>query len=152
MHTNSNDNNHHHDDNDNERFRRKVRKGTNGLSTKGSRKLGLRDSQSADRLWVTPPGIDRKGTNGLSTNGVTANFVFFDRGTFGALPLTYFYLPKSARAYLFPQSVKIPYICSGPISVDPICPQASRASLRTGPTARSTDSSKNTLMATSGCR
>ena len=24
----------------------------------------------------------RKGTNGLSTNGVTANFMFFDRGTF----------------------------------------------------------------------
>ena len=24
----------------------------------------------------------RKGTNGVSTSGVTANFVFFDRGTF----------------------------------------------------------------------
>ena len=65
----------------------------------------------------------RKGTNGVSTNGVTANFMFFDRGTFWVLPLTYFYLPKSARAYLFPQSVKIHYFCSGPISVDPICPQ-----------------------------
>ncbi len=43
----------------------------------------------------------RKGTNGVSTNGVTANFMFFDRGTFWVLPLTYFYLPKSARAYLF---------------------------------------------------
>ena len=40
-------------------------------------------------------------------------------------PLTYFYLPKSARAYLFPQFVKIHYFCSGPISVDPICPQPS---------------------------
>ena len=62
----------------------------------------------------------RKGTNGVSTNGVTANFMFFDRGTFWVLPLTYFYLPKSARAYLFPQSVKIHCFCSGPVSVDPI--------------------------------
>ena len=74
-------------------------------------------------------GVDRrmdpflKGTNGASTNGVTANFIFFDRGPFWVLPLTYFYLPKSARAYLFPQSVNNNYFCSGPISVDPICPQ-----------------------------
>ena len=34
--------------------------------------------------------------------------MFFDRGTFWVLPLTYFCLPKSARAYLFvTQSVKI---------------------------------------------
>ena len=39
------------------------------------------------------------------------------------LPLTYFHLPKSARAYLFPQSVKIHYFCSGPIGADPTCPQ-----------------------------
>ena len=65
----------------------------------------------------------RKGTNGVSTSGVTAKVMFFDRGTFWVLLLTYFYLPKSARAYLFPQSVKINYFCSGPISVDPICPQ-----------------------------
>ena len=44
----------------------------------------------------------RKGTNGVGTNGVTANVVFFDRGTFGVLPLAYFYLPKSAGAHLFP--------------------------------------------------
>ena len=43
----------------------------------------------------------RKETNGVSTNGVTANFMFFDRGTFCVLLLTYFYLPKSARAYFF---------------------------------------------------
>ena len=64
-----------------------------------------------------------KGTNGVSTNGVTANFMFFDRGTFWVLLLTYIYLTKSARAYLFPQFVKIHYFRSGPISVDPICPQ-----------------------------
>ena len=38
----------------------------------------------------------RKGTNGVSTTGVTANFIFFDRGTFWVLPLTYFCIPKSA--------------------------------------------------------
>ena len=65
----------------------------------------------------------RKGTNGVSTNGVTANVMFVDRGTFWVFPLTYFYIPKSARAYLFPQSVNIPYFCSGSISVDPICRQ-----------------------------
>ena len=73
-----------------------------------------------------PPGgpqLLRKATNGVSTNGVAANCVFFDRGTFWVLRLTYFCLPKSARAYLFPQSVKIDYFCGGPISVDPICPQ-----------------------------
>ena len=64
----------------------------------------------------------RKGTNGVRTNGVTANFSFCCRGTFWVLPLTYLYLPKSARAYLFP-ICQIHYFCSGPISVDPICPQ-----------------------------
>ena len=69
------------------------------------------------------PCRTRKGTNGVSTNGVTAFVVFCDGGTFFVLPLPYFYLPKSARAYLFPRSVKMRYFCSGPISVDPICPQ-----------------------------
>ena len=52
--------------------------------------------------------------------------MFFDGGTFWALPLTYVHLPKSARVYrvyLFPQSVKIHHSCSGPISGDPVCPQ-----------------------------
>ena len=66
----------------------------------------------------------RKGTSGVSTNGVTAiSFMFFDRGTFWLPSFTYFYLPKSASAYLFPQPVNIHHFCSGPISVDPICPQ-----------------------------
>ena len=68
----------------------------------------------------------RKGTNGVSTIGVTANLMFSDRGTFWVLPLTYFYPPGNARAYLFPQSVKIHYFCSGPVSVDPTCPQPRR--------------------------
>ena len=61
--------------------------------------------------------------NGVSTNAVAANFMFFDRGTFWVLPFTYFCLPKSARACLFPQSVRIVDFCSGPVSVHPICPQ-----------------------------
>ena len=52
--------------------------------------------------------------------------VLVDRGTFGVLPLIYFYLPRRARAYLFPQSVRFHYFCSGSISVDPIRPQTRR--------------------------
>ena len=37
-------------------------------------------------------------------------------------------LSKSVNcAYLFPRSVKISYFCSGPISVDPMCPQPTKA-------------------------
>ena len=64
----------------------------------------------------------RKGTNRVSTDGVAASFMFFV-GTFWAFPLTYFYLHKSARAYLFPRSFKTHNFCSDPISVDPIRPQ-----------------------------
>ena len=39
----------------------------------------------------------RKGTNRVSTNGVTAILLFFTEG----LPLTYFYLPISARGVPF---------------------------------------------------
>ena len=49
--------------------------------------------------------------------------VFVYKGLFWVLPLTYIYLPKSASAYLFPQSARIHYFCSGPITVDPIRPQ-----------------------------
>ena len=56
--------------------------------------------------------IIRVSTN----NGVTAICMYlFDRG--------YLYLPKSARAYLFPESVETHYFRSGPISADPISPQ-----------------------------
>ena len=61
----------------------------------------------------------RKGQNGVSTNGVAANLMFSDRGTFGVLPLTYFCLPKIARAYLFLQPVDGIYFSSGPISAEP---------------------------------
>ena len=64
--------------------------------------------------------IIRKGTNGVSTNWVTANVMLFYRGTSGVLLLTYVYLSNSARVYLFPQSDKVHYFCSGPIRVEPL--------------------------------
>ena len=79
-------------------------------------------------IYIHPVGHEaRKGTDGVSTNGATANLICLteDRGVSWVLPLTYLSLPESARAYLFPLSVKISYFCCGPISVDPICPQPS---------------------------
>ena len=64
-----------------------------------------------------------EGQMGSALMGSLQIAMFFDRGTFGVLPLIYFYIPRSARAYLFFQSVKIHHFCSGPISVDPSCPQ-----------------------------
>ena len=50
--------------------------------------------------------------------------------TFWVLPLTYFwYLPKSARVYLFPQSVEIRYFCSSPIKCRPHLSTTNRHSL-----------------------
>ena len=43
-----------------------------------------------------------KGRMGSALMGSLQIPCLFDRGTFGVLPLTYFDLPKSARAYLFP--------------------------------------------------
>ena len=59
----------------------------------------------------------------------------FDRWILLVLSLTCLYHPKSVRSYVFPQSVKMCYFCSGPISVDPICPQPRQPtalSLRSG--------------------
>ena len=61
----------------------------------------------------------RKGTNGVSTDGVTADFMFFDRGAFWVLPLTCFYLPKSARAYLFPNLSEFIPFAAAPLALIP---------------------------------
>ena len=61
---------------------------------------------------------------------------FFDRGFFWVLPLTYVYLPKSARAYLFPQSIKIVYFCSGPVSAAVLTPVVRNQALRNQVRAR----------------
>ena len=65
----------------------------------------------------------RKGTTGVTLMGSLQQHQCFLIGTFGVLPLAYFYIPEIARAYLFPQSVRTHYFCSGPISVDLICQQ-----------------------------
>ena len=66
-----------------------------------------------------PSACVGEGQTGSALRGSLQILVVFDRGTFWVLPLTYLYLPKSARAYLFPQSVKIHYFCSGPTSAGP---------------------------------
>ena len=72
---------------------------------------------SRSSAWKQPfgKGRDKWGQH----ERVTANFMFFDRGTFWVLPLTYSYLPKSARAYLFPQSVKFITFAAAPLVLTP---------------------------------
>ena len=53
---------------------------------------------------------------------------FVDRGFFW-VPICQNLSISVNFAYLFPQSVKINYFCSDPISVDPICPQPTSARL-----------------------
>ena len=59
-----------------------------------------------------------KGQMGSALMGSLKN-MFFDRGTSWVLPLTYFYLPKSARAYLFPQSVEFSTFAVAPLVLSP---------------------------------
>ena len=63
------------------------------------------------RAWIG------KGQIGSALMGRLQLLFMFLTGTFGVPPLTCFYTSKSARAYIFPQSAKIHYFCSGPISV-----------------------------------
>ena len=75
-------------------------------------------------LPAKPPGRSlvpptRKGTNGFSTAGVTAIVMFFLTRTFWALPLTYLHFPKSARAYLSPQSFKMITFAAAPLVLTP---------------------------------
>ena len=62
----------------------------------------------------------RRGANGVSTNGGTAILYVFDRGTFQVLLLTHFCIPKSARAYLSPKSVKIITFAAAPLALTPV--------------------------------
>ena len=78
-----------------------------------------------------PPTHLGKGQMGSALIGVTANFMFLTEFVLGVLPLAYFYIPKSSRACLFPQSVKIHYFCSGPISS--MCSSAKRFQLEVAP-------------------
>ena len=73
---------------------------------------------------------------GVGTNGVTANFMFFDRGTSWVPICQHLSTSVNIRqhpstsvnsAYLSTQYIKQHYFCSYPISVDPVCPQPSNA-------------------------
>ena len=55
-----------------------------------------------------------KGQNGVGTTGVTAMFMFFDRGTFWGTPVNLLLDSKKFQGVPF---------SSGPIRVDPICLQ-----------------------------
>ena len=80
---------------------------------------GARGREFARNSGMLEKGVGEGQMGSALINGVTANFMFFD-GTFWVLPLTSFYLPKSARAYLFSQSVKFHYFCSAPLVLTPV--------------------------------
>ena len=61
-----------------------------------------------------------EGQMGVGTNWVAANFMLLTEGFFCVLPLTYFYLPKSARACLFPPKLsKIATFAAAPLLLTP---------------------------------
>ena len=67
-----------------------------------------------------------KGQMGSALMG-SLQIPWFLTGTFWSLPLTYFCLPKSARAYRFPNPSKLITFAAAPFSVDPISPQPNGA-------------------------
>ena len=64
-------------------------------SSSSSRRRRRRSSSSRRRRRRS--SSSPKGANGVSINVVTACFMFVDRVFFWVLPLTYDYLPKSAK-------------------------------------------------------
>ena len=78
-----------------------------------------RRKQGRGRAAIKKVRVGRKGTNGVGTKEVTADFCFFDSGTFWVLPLTCLYLPKSARAYLFPDVSNILTLAAAPLVLTP---------------------------------
>ena len=94
-------------------FRLGSRKGTNGVILLLN-KLIVVIVIMIVRVIAIVIEVSRRGTNGVSTNGVTANLRFFAGGTFWVLPLTYFYIPKSARAHLFPPICQNPLLLQRP--------------------------------------
>ena len=111
-------------------------KGANGVSTNwwGHCKsnlfwqIGEKGTQAIYYFWG--PAAFGKGQMGSALMGSLQHLMFLTEGLrclhyFGVPPLTYLCILRSARACLFPQSVKTHCFCSGPISVDPICPQPS---------------------------
>ena len=64
----------------------------------------------------------RKGTNGVSPHGVTAQVACFDEGLFGT-PVDFIFPKMPGHTFFSTPATLINYFRSGPISVDPICPQ-----------------------------
>ena len=85
--------------------------------TKQFRPVTKSKSSEAERAQSTA-NEDQKGTNGVSTNGVTANSMFFDRDFLGTPVNLLLSSDKYQGVPFSPQN-----FCSGPISVDPTCPQ-----------------------------
>ena len=87
------------------------------------RKIGRDDMSDRAAKYLSAASEARKGTNGVSTNGVTANkfYDLFD-GTSWYQSINICQKLSMSRTF-FPQSVKVHYFCSGPVSFDPICPR-----------------------------
>ena len=113
-----------------------VRKGTNGVSTNGVTNtyffsctcsyLSCFKLDYECRLKCRSLSRFGKGQMGSALMGSLRFFLCFStEGLFWVLPLTYIF-PKVPGRTFFPQSIKQTYFCSGPISVDPICPQPSK--------------------------
>ena len=62
----------------------------------GSGALGGPGCAGSETLWTSG-----RGQMGSALMGSQNMLFLFDRGIFGVLPLSYFYIPKSARAYPF---------------------------------------------------
>ena len=69
--------------------------------------------------------VFRKGTNGVSTNGVTVNIMFFflQRDILGTPVYLRLSSQKCQGVPFSPSCQNSLLVCSGPISVNPICPQ-----------------------------
>ena len=61
-----------------------------------------------------------KGADGVGTHGVTANLMLLDRGTFGGLPSTYFYItPRVPGRTSFPNLSKSITFAAAPLVLTP---------------------------------
>ena len=108
--------------------------GYQGQFVKTRVRAARRSWGSPSRTWCGPPASPRprrsrpgrgdvrtvrKGTNRVSTNGVTANFMFCDRGTFGVLPLTYLIFTKVSGRTFFPNLSKGITFAAAPLVLTP---------------------------------
>ena len=60
-----------------------------------------------------------EGQTGSALMGSLQTSCFFDRGTFGVLPLTYLCFPKSAQGTFFPNMSKLITFAAAPLVLTP---------------------------------